>query len=267
MDAAKKSISLDSNNIEGINWLSNWQWHNRQGSDSFETLENLLAINPNHEKAVAYARHAYTRLGMPEKALAYAYKSIELSPKDRFAYKYVWYLERYRENYDVASSMYRKYTSLLKEQTGADPFLDELALFYYYDAGELEKAMETLSELTDDYWRLWTETLINYREGNKIRADNMLAEFIELPKEDILESVGGEDGLPYHHFYLAILYSIKGDIDTSFENLANGYDHIKVYTEELWYHPEFKILKEDQRWQQLLDRLGEEFNFDYNTEG
>ena len=29
--------------------------------------------------------------------------------------------------------------------------------------------------------------------------------------------------------------------------------------------PEFKRLHEDPRWEQLLDRLGEEFNFDFNA--
>jgi hypothetical protein len=64
---------------------------------------------------------------------------------------------------------------------------------------------------------------------------------------------------------LAIIHASKGDIDKSFEHLYKAYDQILVYTELLFVFEELTILHDDPRWQALLDRLGEEFNFNYNA--
>ncbi len=264
LQAAKRAIELDSAYPVAMNWLSNWQWHNREATKSLKTLEKLLRINPNSFSAHGYAAHMYTRLGMPEKGLKFAYKGVELSPKNYQLYERVWRIERYMDNYPQASLMYNKFVELQKQQTGIDPYLDEVAI-NYFENGEVEKAKETLSQDTDPYWHLYTAVLIASKEGNKEEAENLLKKLINLPDEQIFASIG-EGDLDYHYITLATLYASIGDKDRTFELLYKAWDNLLAYTENLWQIPEFKVLHDDPGWKELLDRLGEEFNYDYNAQ-
>jgi TolB-like protein len=261
MDAAQKALVLDSANIPAMNWISNWQWHNREGTKSLKTLEKLLSFKPTIGNG--YVVHAYTRLGMPEKALQAAYTEIRLSPKDYELYSWAWHLERYMENYSQASVMFHKYKELKKQQTGAEPYLDELAI-NYFESGDVEKAKEILAKETDPYWRLYTGIFIASKEGKHEEARRLLDLFVDLPEEQILFSTE-ESTLGWHYIYLAGLYASLKDTDSAFESLYEGWGGILTFTELLWATPEFKVLHNDPRWKELLDRLGAEFNYDYNA--
>ncbi|WP_445382597.1 hypothetical protein [Robiginitalea sp. IMCC43444] len=262
MNAALKAKELDSNNIMALNWISNWQWHNREGNKSLKTLEGLLSKVPNDVEAYHYATHAYTRLGMPEKALVTIYKAIPLSPMKPELYRWAWKLERYRENYPKASALYNKHIEVRKQQIGEDPYLDELAIDYF-ENGQIEKARETLAKDTDPYWSLYATILIESKSDNSERADSLLTLFTQLPERQILESTG--EDLGFYHFQSAVLYASIGDLNRAFISLEKAWDRLLTHTEDLWLNPELKALHSDPRWSELLKKLGKEFNFNYNN--
>jgi TolB-like protein/Tfp pilus assembly protein PilF len=263
MDAAKKAIEIDSNNVTAHNWLSNWQWHAREGEISLKTLEKILEKHPNLYEPISYAKHAYTRLGMPEKGLEYAYKAIQFSPKEHENYYWAWSLERYLGNYDRASEMYFKYIDVQKKETGVEPYYDETAMVYY-EIGESDRAQEFLGKETDPYWKLATQITIAYKEGNRKEANELFESLRNLPIEQIKESTE-DQSLSIHHYNLAILYSLQGDSDKAFIALDMAYPRLLTHTEDLWRTPAFKNLLDDTRWNELLERLSKEFNYDYTT--
>ena len=129
----------------------------------------------------------------------------------------------------------------------------------YIRAGDTEKAFAVLEREPVEYYRKVVETMIYYQEGRMVEADSLMAELKAIPTEEI-NSLG--ENLDWD---LAIIHASKGDIDKSFEHLYKAYDQILVFTELLFLFEELTILHDDPRWQALLDRLGEEFNFDYTT--
>jgi TolB-like protein len=264
LSAAEKALELDSTNVIAMNWVSNWQWHNREGTKSLKSLEKVLKNNPNAAEAYHYASHAFTRFGMPSRATEYVYKGIELSPKNNELYKWAWQLERYHGNNKKGAELYAKSIELRKKQLGIEPYTDELALFYYYN-GDLNKAIETLAQEEDLYWRLKTGIAIALYEGNRDQASDLLEAFLNLPQEQIKESTE-DPNLGWHNFILATFYALQEDSDKAFKSLDQAWDYLLTYTEDLWVTPEFKSLHTDPRWSDLLNRLGKEFNFDYNTE-
>lgn len=255
--ATNKALALDSTNVHALTWLSNWQWHNRQGNTSLRTLNKILKRYPNSYHSHGYAAHCFARMGMPKSALQHAYIGSKLNPKEYNSPLFIGLIENYMENYAKAIPAWEEYFDLYQELTGTADGFDILA-WMYYKSGDLDKALETLEREPGVYFPLKVKTMINYREGYTKKADSLLREFRMVSKEDI----------PYYtdlDFDLAIILASKGDKDAAFKSLEKSYAFLLRLTEYLWYIPEFKILHNDPRWQQLIDRLGKEFNYDYNT--
>jgi len=258
LDAAEKSIELDSTYYPGYNWLSNWQWHGRNGKASLQTLETLLELNQNHEGVLEYATHAYIRMSMIDNAIATNHRGIQLYPKIPSFHYYTFWLEYSLGNYQHAIQALLTYNKLYKKSTGQEQHLALLA-WLYFKTGDTEKAFMVLEREPVEYSRKVFEAMIYYQEGRMVEADSLMAELKAIPTEEI-NSLG--ENLDWD---LAIIHASKGDIDKSFEHLYKAYDQILVFTELLFLFEELTILHDDPRWQALLDRLGEEFNFDYTT--
>jgi TolB-like protein len=258
IDAAEKSIELDSTYYPGYNWLSNWQWHGRNGKASLQTLETLLELYQNDEGVLEYATHAYIRMGMIDNAIATSYRGIQLYPKSPWVHYYTFWLEYSLGNYQQAIQALLTYNKLYKKSTGQEQHLALLA-WLYFKTGDAEKALMVLEREPVEYSRKVIEAMIYYKKGRMVEADSLMTELKAIPTEEI-NSLG--ENLDWD---LAIIHASKGDIDKSFEHLYKAYDQILIYTELLFVFEELTILHDDSRWQALLDRLGEEFNFDYNA--
>jgi len=265
LDAAKKAIQLDSTNVYAINWLSNWQWHARQGENSINTLENLLKTSTNLQEPCIYAAHAYTRIGKPEKALNYANKGMILNPKDPDAYFNIAFLENYLENYEEAIPALEERFRLKKAQVNESIFSDVIAWEYghlglmYYNNNAREKALKIIENITVPYYQNLFRAILYQKEGHNTAVDSLL-NVIKATPTDELTRLGTT-----LNFDLATICAVKGDLDCAFEYLDKGYDHVLLYTEDLWFFPWFKNLHNDPRWDELLQRLSKEFNYDYNS--
>ncbi|MFZ9032239.1 MAG: tetratricopeptide repeat protein [Robiginitalea sp.] len=264
LEAARRAVTLDSANVFALTWLSNWQWHNRQGNESLKTLKTLLEEFPNNYDPHSYGAHSFTRMGMPESALEQAYIAYEIDPKSFDSPQFIGWGENYMENYARAIPYYEEFVERRVQITGTleGAGLEDLALMYYKN-GEKDKARETLEKVPVRFFRLATRTIMAYNDGNTREADSLLAEFKAIPEEEVVLAQDSDAANP--DFELARIYIAKGDIDKAFEHLDLAYELLLTDTELLWYYPEFKKLHKDHRWRQLLDQLGDEFNFDYNV--
>jgi hypothetical protein len=57
-------------------------------------------------------------------------------------------------------------------------------------------------------------------------------------------------------FYLAMIYAQLGEIDTAFEWLEKAYQDHEVEMYWLKVEPPFEPLRNDPRWQVMLDKVG-----------
>ncbi|NKI31678.1 hypothetical protein [Croceivirga thetidis] len=263
LSAARRALELDSSINSSKVWIANWQWHNREGTKSLGTLEKMLANSPNSASINRLAAHAYTRVGMPEKALLCAYRLPQLDPNDWESYWWIFKLERYLGNNEKAAIAMKKQIEVYEQQTGLEPDIIDL-VSYYELTGDLKKAIEINAKEPNRYLKLHSEFLLEYKDGQVEKAENILNEFLSIPNEEILESTEDDD-LTTHYSFLAEMYATKGDLDSAFNALNQAFDDYVVWTEELWTYPAFKNLHDDPRWSQFLDRLGKYFNFNYKV--
>lgn len=262
LEAANKAIELDSTNILGYNWLSNWQWHDYNGKASLKTLNKLLELNSNNKDVIEYAAHAFQRMGMVQQSRQILKRGIQLYPKYFWLYYNICYVEYGLGNFAEAKNALILYNKGYKELTGQlQEASTSLLAWLYYKTNEPERAYETLAEDPHQFYRKIVEVMIKYSEGLMGEGDKLLEELKATPVEELSEL---EENLDFN---LALIYASKGDVDSSFKHLFKSYDYLLNVTELLWSYAEFQILHDDPRWGQLLDRLGKEFNFDFNSTG
>ncbi len=103
--------------------------------------------------------------------------------------------------------------------------------------------------------RYFDQSLIFYAAGDLIKADSTFSLLKGLPND---ENYGLNTD-----FYLSIVYAYLGENDLAFEYMDRSKDYIKVYLEFFFTVPEYKNLYEDPRWDEFIDRLSEEFNYDF----
>ncbi|MBT8289884.1 MAG: hypothetical protein KJO93_03550, partial [Muriicola sp.] len=66
-----------------------------------------------------------------------------------------------------------------------------------------------------------------------------------------------------HYWWIADLYSELGDVDKAFFYLDKAYPNIVNETEIFFLDEHLKPLYNDPRWDAFIDRLSEEFNYDF----
>lgn len=74
---------------------------------------------------------------------------------------------------------------------------------------------------------------------------------IEKLKERSSQNAGGSPS-----FYLAMIYSVMGEIDLAFEWLEKSYEDHEVEMYWLKVEPPFEPIRSDPRYQEMLDKVG-----------
>jgi TolB-like protein/Tfp pilus assembly protein PilF len=247
--AARKAIELDPEHYYGYNWLSNWQWHTKDGEGSLKTLNKALVLAPNNADVFIYAAFNAARQNRIQDCLEYSEKSVALDPKNWDPY--VWIL---LSNFMLGD--------LDRAEWALNMAYDVDDIFYYGDAGrlyylrgEFEKALKLSAKTPVDHFRLFNQSLVYAAQADFVKSDSTIALLKELPDDESL-------GLSTP-FYLAILYAQRKDNDLAFEYLNQAYEYIKIFLEYFFINPEFRYLYDDPRWDDFIDKLSEEFNFDF----
>ncbi|MCW5517315.1 tetratricopeptide repeat protein [Muriicola sp. Z0-33] len=247
--AARKAIELDPEHYYGYTWLSNWQWHTKDGMGSLKTLDKALELSPNNADVFIYAAFNAARQNRIQDCLEYSEKSVALDPKNWDPY--VWILF---SNF-MLGDLDRAEWALNMAYDVDDIFFHGDAGRLYYLRGEFEKALKLSAKTPVDHFRLFNQSLIYTAQADFVKSDSTIALLKELPNDENL-------GLSTP-FYLAILYAQRKENDLAFEYLNQAYGHIKIYLEYFFTNPEFRNLYDDPRWDDFIDKLSEEFNFDF----
>ncbi|MCZ6521198.1 MAG: hypothetical protein O6848_06870, partial [Bacteroidetes bacterium] len=160
------------------------------------------------------------------------------------------------------------------------------AIEAYYFAGEHQKALEIIQSALEDHQGLMIRTAASrtlmymekYREAldviraiheerpdvespriyaieaiSEYRLGNQedVANIIEKLKERSAQNAGGSPS-----FYLAMIYTVLGEIDLAFEWLEKSYQDHEVEMYWLKVEPPFEPIRGDPRYQEMLDKVG-----------
>ena len=251
--SAKQAIELNPDNPEGYAWLSNWQWHNREVQVSNDNMYKALELEPNNSAILMHVGFQVQRLNKIEESIAFYEKAIHLDPKNVDAWIGRFESEMMND-FTIAELSIKKVMELSPQA----PFGKYLESYIVYNSkGDVKKAFEILNEQPDFYYRLMTTCLILFSENKTEEAFSTLEAFINLPVDEHPE-------YSYFDFEAAIIYAEFGNNDKAFYHLNKAYDDtVVLYLEWFFTWPPFKNLYDDPRWDEYIDRLSEDFNYDF----
>ncbi len=249
LKSAQKAIELDPEYYYGYNWLSNWQWHAKNLKASNEALNKAQKLAPNSSEVNHYSAFHARRRNRITDCLRYGERSVALDPKSQEPY-----YEIVVANY-MLGNLERAEWAIRRSYGPEDEYFYGDIGYLTFLKGDLEKALEYSEKSQLKHPRYFNQSLIFFAAGDLVKAKSMLNSLKELPND--------EDYNLNTDFYLSMVYAYIGDNDLAFEHMDRSEDYIKVYLEFFFTVPEFKNLYEDPRWDAFIDRLSEEFNYDF----
>ena len=240
--AATKAIELDSSLAEAHGAMAEvysfqWKW-----KETATELERSLALNAGYAAAHHGLGLCLALIGRKAEALAHIERARELDPLSLIIntdYGWVYYLER---RYDEAINQYQKALELDPNFTLAH---FDLALSYSA-LGRHEEAiceMQKAGERGSDY--LAGLGYVYAMAGRRTEALKTL---------DDLKRVAEKQYVPPYHF--AWVYTGLGDKDKAIALLQKTYDEHTQHVVDFKTVPIFDPLRSDERFQELVQKVG-----------
>ncbi len=257
IQAAKKAIELDSMNVNGYSWLSLFAWQNRQPELSEEFLEKALMLAPNDPYLLVKAGNFALRTNRLDVAKEIFEKTALLDPKNMLAFKRRGFLHWALGNLQEAEKDILKAYDL-----GLPDYLKnyEFSLLYR-DQNNLDEAKEWMEKEENPYLRKLLRCSIYYAMGRQAESLKLLEEIKEYPKDESWQMFIASEA--EHLFEIACLYAYMNKADEAFEYLDKAFEHVLIWPEWLFTMPELNNLHDDPRWEQYVQRLGQEYDYDF----
>lgn len=238
LSAAEKSIALDPNNSLGYIAMTTLKraQNDFKAADSF--LKKALELDPENTDVIYEVASYALDLGNMEEAIDYLKKAIRLDPLN--------YLLRYTlglhllwvEDVEGAEREMSAYLNYNPSSGLGHNFMAQI----YSNQGKTEEAFEELEKDNDPYWHLYRKAIISHEAGRDDEAKKVLQEFIDQ---------FADEGWPN----IAHVYACMDDKEKAFQWLNLAFENNDASLMEVLNYPEFKILYNDPRWDQLIGKL------------
>ena len=118
----------------------------------------------------------------------------------------------------------------------------------------LEMALSSVEKEPTEYLRTFGKSHVFFANGKIDESDALIEK---------LKTMESPDYFYPKEFILAELYALRGDKDQAFEYLERSYDDLIPILDSLFSSHAFKVLYDDPRWDEFLDKIGEDFNYDF----
>ena len=227
--------------------------------DYEENLKKALELEPNSAKVIYYAAFCHLRTNKLKKGRQFLKKARVLDPKNIDIILYDGQIELYFGNYDEAILSFKAYND---NMFGNHQSYSLIALAYFYE-GRPEEALEIVEKEYFEYYKFIAKSIIFFGMDRKEESDVFL-EKIEQKDFSIAGFANYTDAGLYAD--IASIYGFRGDKDAAFQYLDKSLDWIYAYPQVFFPRPEFKSLYDDPRWDTLLDKIGDEFNYNFKPD-
>lgn len=244
--AAMKALEIDDKLAEAhislatIEGEHEWNW-----SIAEKEFKQAIKINPNYAIAHQWYGEYLVVMGRFDEALAGIKRAHQLDPLSLVVNLALGDVFYYRRRYDEAIKQYGKTLEIDSNFAWAHSWLGSAYLqkaLYAEAIAELEKALELSGrEPLIVAWFGYAFALA----GEKDKAGDMVEELKERSKREYIS--------PY---YLAILYAGLDEKNQAFEYLEKAYEERTSWLLRLKAEPKFDNLRSDQRFADLLRRVG-----------
>lgn len=236
--AAKKSIALDPRCIQGYSTLAKWE----SMSWNFKAASKLLAdaslLDPNNPDLLTTKADLALISGKPKLAIEIGLKMTELDPLRKNNYfnlgLYYWMTEEYTK----AEKSLNDYLLLLPNSGMANGLMGRIQL----SLGRPETALNYIEKHADPFWSLYGKSMAVYALGDKLQADEVLAQLI---------ADWGNVAWPS----IAHVYAFRGEKTEAFKWLDIALEHKDASLLEILSYPQMQNLWGDPRWNKFIKKL------------
>jgi tetratricopeptide (TPR) repeat protein len=241
----EKSLELDdkdpyTHKIAGTAYL-NFQWDFEKAEREYEEARKLLPsafMNP----------HYLLQSGKHQDALVMSNKNFKNDTINRFTWTTHGLSLFFNDQIEESVSFFKQ---ALKKFPNDPMILSETGRFYVF-VNEHQKSIEILEshliKLDIKPPRDLAYLAIAYLKTNQpAKIQDILEELKQMNQES-------SSGSPA--FYIALLYAQLGETDLAFEWLDKAYQEHEVEMVWLKVEPPFEPLRNDPRWQEMLDKVG-----------
>jgi len=240
----EKSVELNPDYAEGHLWLA-WGllWYEWDFDGSRKEYEEVKRVYPN------YSWTDYeVASGNFEKAYREALAGMDIDSRNFLSWTSM-IVSSWFANSDPEGTIEKALKTPVKDN---EYIRSEIARVYMY-MKEYDKAISTVKDLERDFPAIRSPRLkailaiSNYSTGHAEEATRILEEL----KEQSNKTTAGSPA-----FYTAMIYSVMGNADQAFAWLEKAYILHEVEMYWLKVEPPFEPIRDDPRFQAMLDKVG-----------
>lgn len=234
--AALKAVELDPNSGDNYMTLASFQELNWDFEASVKNREKALELDPYN--AIIIGTAANMTFGDIQKSVELLKRSIALDPlvyvnfyNLGFAYYKLGEIEKAEEAFQTFKTYYPN-----------SEILHYMMAQVRVAQGRNDEALFEIEQETHEFFSLYGLNFVHYALGNTKRADELFNQFIKKYSESDPSN-------------LADLYAFRGDKDASFKWLNRALEIKDPVLLEALAYPSFKIMYDDPRWLEYINKL------------
>ena len=257
-NAAKRAIELDKRLPLSYVMLSNFHWRNRKTKEFDKNLKTALNYGFNDATTLNPVILALRKTNRLDEAYKLARKALELDPKNFDAYIDISWMESYLDKHDDAIAHLRYFISNVDNTKT----IDDLLARAYFLKGDFDNALKAIEKEYFEFYKMVTKCKILYAMGRHQESDQLFQRIIsrDFSIEEFANSTTFEGEF---NLALACIYALRDEKDIAFNHLNKSFDYIYEYSEWFFGLSELNNLKEDERWDSFMNKLGAEFNYEF----
>ena len=237
--AAKQSVSLDPNYVNGYVNLSAFESFSWNFEVENELLEKAMLLDPHNPEVIKAKSNSALNFGKKDLAIELLLKTMELDPLNTLHYFNLGLYYWTNKNYTKAEASLNKYLLLSPNSGFGNNMMGQIQI----SMGRPEKAITYIEKDTDPFWNSYRKTMAIYGMGKTKEADILLKQFV---------TDWGHDSWPN----IAHVYAYRGEKDNAFKWLELAYDNKDASLLEILNYPEMENLWGDPRWNKFINKLG-----------
>ena len=239
VDAAERALEADPDNAQAYAVLGGLARAEGDLARAARYHQRALDLDPGDATIVGAMGVTLLDLGRMDDAVRAMEYRVERDPVSLAARNNLGLTYMAAHRFEDAVEEFRTALELNPAAAGISGLLGTNLLFI----GRPEEALDIIDDEPADFWRLVGLIQAYHALGRSEDSDAVLAELIEEYEEAAA-------------FNIAYAVAYRGEVDRAFEWLDRAVQYEDPGLSEIFLFPQLDALKDDPRWEALLDRLG-----------
>ncbi|HJZ67533.1 MAG TPA: protein kinase [Blastocatellia bacterium] len=269
IEFAKKAVNINPKLSHAHQFLGGAYNTIGRYDEAIEAIKEAIRLEPNNAGAhQSLARAYWIGKGMIDEAIVELERSVAINPQAGYSYLQLVFLLTLRGDYERAEAIAQKAIDLQEHYISGKEGLQIVGAhtrlgYCFYRQGRYDEAIREYERefefLAASDHALRERSLIELeqklgaaylRKGDREKAEEHFKHAIK--KYEQRAGRGGED--PFTKYYMACLYSLKGDADQALKYLEESLTMLRaINTLRAKSDPDFEGLREDARFRHVVE--------------